>query len=82
MDDVIVINFLEAYQRKELKVGHRITYADACRESGLPYATFLDYLHGRSRTVSLNNILKLMVWLEVEDFNEMFERRSDEQPKR
>lgn len=73
--EVIIINFREAYARKEKRDGRRISKKVAARESGMSYFSFTSLIRGDYRTVNLDNLLKVMVWLETDDFNDMFERR-------
>lgn len=79
----IVVNFLAAYGRKEERAGKRIPYKQAAKEAGISYFSFTSLARGDYRTISLDNLLKVMVWLETDDFNDMFERRKpDEKPKK
>ncbi|MDX2078547.1 MAG: hypothetical protein SFZ02_19100 [bacterium] len=71
----IVVSFEYAYLRKEKARGKRIPYKQAAKEAGISYYSFTSLARGDYRTISLDNLLKVMVWLETTDFNDMFERR-------
>ncbi|MCU0481681.1 MAG: hypothetical protein MUE54_10795 [Anaerolineae bacterium] len=73
--EMIVINFREAYARKEKKAGRRISKKVAAKQVGMSYFSFTSLMRGDYRTVNLDNLLKVMVWLDTNDFNDMFERR-------
>lgn len=74
-DFEVVIDFREAYARKEKLVGKRIPLTQASRESGISYSSFYSQMNGQQRAINLDVLTRLMDWLGTTDFNDIFKRR-------
>lgn len=75
MNEVIVVDFIEAYKRKEARERRRIPYTLAAVEIGIPYNTLQDYVHKRTKSINFRNLKKLMDWLGTTDFNDVLKRQ-------